>query len=266
MSSSHAASAADVTTDKPIDRAALFAEGPPRIPRKTIWIALAVAAVLGIGGAFADHSFNVAPTASPTPVARHATVEQQTLASFVGLKTLKTTPAPAIDLIDGDAKQFSLKELAGRPVILTFLGATCGEDCSVVAPELADAVAALTKAHLRPAVVIVNADPEHLSVQSARAALARGPIATISGATFLTGPLTTIQRIWKSYGVTIEVDPSTGALAYTNVVYLIDTRGALRVSLTPFANESFSGTASLPAAEIERFASGVVTYVRRIAR
>ena len=262
MSSSHITS----TTDESIDRAAMFAEGPPRIPRKTIWITLAVAAVLGIGGAFADHSFNVAPTASPTPVARHATVEQQTLASFVGLKTLKARPAPAIDLVDGAAKQFSLEQLAGRPVILTFLGATCGENCPVVARELASAVAVLTRAHLRPVVVIVNADPKHLSVQSARAALAQGPLATISGATFLTDPLTTIQRIWKSYGVTIEVDPSTAALAYTNVIYLIDTTGTLRASLAPFANESFSGTASLPAAEIARFASGVVTYVRRIAQ
>jgi hypothetical protein len=66
--------------------------------------------------------------------------------------------------------------------------------------------------------------------------------------------------------VTIEDDPTTGALAYTNVLFLLDSTGRLQDSLTSFADESFSGTATLPTPEIDRFASGIVTYLEQAAR
>jgi len=253
-------------TPEELDRAAMFAAGPPGIPRRTIWIALAVAAVLGIGGAFADHSFNVQPTAPPTPVTHNATAQHETLAQFVGLKPLDDKTAPPIDLTDGFGRLFTLSQVVGRPVILTFLGPTCKESCPVVTLEIAEAETTLAKDHLRPAVVIVNADPQHLSVASAHAALEHRPLAELSGATFVTGSLTEIEPIWKTYGVTIEDDPTTGALAYTNVLFLLDSTGRLQDSLTSFADESFSGTATLPTPEIDRFASGIVTYLEQAAR
>jgi cytochrome oxidase Cu insertion factor (SCO1/SenC/PrrC family) len=258
----------DTTTEgaETLNRAAMFAAGPPKIPRKTVWIALGVVAVLGIGGAFADHSFNVPSASTSTPVIHHSARQRQTLAQFVGLKTLSALRAPAIDLTDGGGGAYSLGQLAGRPVILTFLGATCAETCLVIAPELVRAEAILSRAHVRPAVVIVNADPRHLSVASVHTALHTGPLASLTGAMFLTGSITQLQPIWKSYGVTIEVDPTTNELAYTNVIYLIDQMGRLRDSLTPFANESFSGSATLPIAQLNRFASGIAFYLEQIAR
>jgi len=253
-------------TTEPLDRAAMFAAGPPRIQRRTIWIVLAVAAVLGIGGAYADHSFNVQPAPSPTPVTQTATPQHETLAQFIGVKTLDDNLAPAIDLTDSAGRSFSLSQLAGRPVILTFLGATCEESCDVVSLELLKAEATLASAHIRPAVVIVDADPQHLSVASAGAAFKHRPLSDLSGATFVTGSLTEMEQIWKTYGVTIEDDPTTGVLAYTNVVYLIDAGGHLRDSLTPFVNESFSGDGTLPLAEINRFASGIADYLEQVAR
>jgi cytochrome oxidase Cu insertion factor (SCO1/SenC/PrrC family) len=252
-------------TTEPLDRAAMFAAGPPRIQRRTIWIVLAVAAVLGIGGAYADHSFNVQPAPSPTPVTQTATPQHETLAQFIGVKTLDDNLAPAIDLTDSAGRSFSLSQLAGRPVILTFLGATCEESCDVVSLELLKAEATLASAHIRPAVVIINADPDDLARSSEADTFDRGQLAR-AGAIFLTGSLAQIQPVWRSYAVTIEVDPTTGVLAYTNVGYLIDAGGHLRDSLTPFVNESFSGDGTLPLAEINRFASGIADYLEQVAR
>jgi cytochrome oxidase Cu insertion factor (SCO1/SenC/PrrC family) len=136
----------------------------------------------------------------------------------------------------------------------------------VVAAELRQAEVDLAKVHLRPALVIVNADPERLSTISVRTTLRQGLTAALPGATFLTASLGRIQTVWKRYGVTVELDPTTHALAYTNVLYVIGPTGKLRDALTPFANESLSGRATLPKTEIDRFARGIAIAVQSVAR
>jgi len=246
-------------------RASLFASGPPRIPRKTIWITLAFAAVFGIGGAFADHSFNVQPAASPTPVT-HAGSEHQTLAQFVGLKPLTARIAPAISLTDQNDDAFSLAQDLGRPTLLTFLGTPCSELCPVIVQEIHQAEIDLRRAHLSIAVTIVNANPQQLSPRAVSAAYGKGPLTTLQDASFLTGTLAQLEPVWKDYDVTIDLDPTTHALAYTSVIYLITPSGKLHDALTPFADESFTGSASLPQEEINRFGSGIATYVMGMTR
>jgi len=116
----------------------------------------------------------------------------------------------------------------GRPVLLAFLGATCASTCPVVAAELERAQALLSSDHVGIAVVVVNVDPQRLSLPATREALTNGAFAGLADDSFVTGPLQRIEGVWKSYGVTVELDPTTGALAYTNVLYLIDSRGELR--------------------------------------
>lgn len=247
-----------------IERAEAFRRGAPGISRRTIWIALGIAAVLGIGGAFADHSFDVQPTASPSTPVHHTGAVRVSMSQFVGLKDLGDGAAPPISLTESSGADFSLASLRGRPVVLTFLGAPCAQICPVVAGELADASRLLGAAHLDPAIVIVDANPENLSLGDARAAMASAPLLGLHDAVFLTGTLAEMQAVWKAYGVTIEVAPAAHALVYTDVIYLIDSSGHLRDALTPFANESSSGLMSLPASSATRFASGIATYVERL--
>ena len=138
-------------------------------------------------------------------------------------------------------------------MILTFLGASCAQSCPVVVGEVTRALRLLSDARIRPAVVIVNTDPQHLAPVSADASLAKGQLSSLSSATFLTGPLQEIEQTWHAYGVTVEFDRSTQALAYTNVIDIIDSSKKLRFSLVPFDNESYSGTATLPAPQINEF-------------
>lgn len=70
------------------ERAAQFRQGPPKLPRKLIWIAIGILAVLGIGGAYADQSFNVPSTSPPTSKAHDAKKVPRTVAQFVNLRVL----------------------------------------------------------------------------------------------------------------------------------------------------------------------------------
>jgi cytochrome oxidase Cu insertion factor (SCO1/SenC/PrrC family) len=241
------------------------AAAPPGIPRRAIWIGLALAAVLGIGGAYADHSFDVPPAPSATTVHTTAT-RSRSLAQFVGLTSLGTKRAPDIVLTAGSGSTFTLASLVGHPVIVTFLPAGCGGICPVVTTELRDAQHALAAEGIESAVVIVNADPRAVVRRPAPPEYATSMLSGLQMATFVDGSLAQLQQVWRSYGVTIELDPQSGALASTDVIYLIDPQGRLRDALTPFANQPRLGAAALPIAEIRRFAEGISTYVSRITR
>ena len=80
----------------------------------------------------------------------------------------------------------------------------------------------------------------------------------------VTGPLSTLDHVWKAYGVSISVDPKTGVEAHNDVAYFIDPAGRLRFKATPFADESPTGVYSLPAATVARWAAGIAEYAQKL--
>ncbi len=79
----------------------------------------------------------------------------------------------------------------------------------------------------------------------------------------VTGPLASLDRVWRSYGVSITVAEKTGLEAHTNVMDFIDAHGDLAYEATPFADESGTGSFSLSPASIERWGQGIATYASR---
>jgi hypothetical protein len=108
-----------------VDRAAAFAAGPSRIPRKFVHWVLAAAAVLGIGGALLEHVLTEAgvnpsppsvttPARSSTPAAlssshEHETTVPGTLPALMGLAQM--TP--------GLASPYVLSHQRARPAPVT---------------------------------------------------------------------------------------------------------------------------------------------------
>jgi hypothetical protein len=78
--------------------------------------------------------------------------------------------------------------------------------------------------------------------------------------------LDTLNAVWKAYGVSISIDRKTGLEAHNDVMAFIDGRGDLRYGATPFADESASGTFSLPPAAIARWSQGIATYADRLVK
>lgn len=265
-----------------LDRAAALAEGAPGIPANFIFWALGIVLVLSLGGLLGEHLFSAAglnPT--PTPAATPTTTVRETpaptpipandrslkapLAAFMGLTSSRSGPAPAFMLTSQTGQPVPLPVQPPRVVVLTFFDATCNDICPVLASEVEQAETDLGPAASQVEFLTVNTDPAALA-QSAEARVLTGTgLGKLANWHMLTGPLASLNAVWKAYGVSISLAAKTGLEAHNNVIDFIDPRGDLRYQATPVADESATGVFSLPAASISRWGQGIATYAEKLA-
>ena len=263
------------------ERAAAFTRTEPKIPHRFFLVVAAAVAVLGIGGALLEHvlsgnglnpgsSATNATTSTPagqvaTPGSSPSTREVSApLAQFMGIAKLSGTPAPGIALTDQAGHTFSLAAARGDAVVLTFFDSPCQDICPVLSAELVRAAADLGPAASRVVFLTVNTDPLALSAGPASAAATRTGLGAVANWHFLTSDLDTLNGVWQAYGVSINVSRTSGLVAHNDVMDFIDPDGRLRYQATPFADESSSGTYSLPPSSITRWGQGIATYARQL--
>jgi cytochrome oxidase Cu insertion factor (SCO1/SenC/PrrC family) len=262
-----------------IDRAAALAEGAPGIPSKFIFWTLGVALVVSLGGLAGEHLFSSAginpaprasgPTSTPVPVSAPTVPTQDqsinsSLTSFMGLSAPLVKPASSFTLTDQNGRPTSVPAQTAQVVILSFFDATCNDICPVEAAEIEQADADLGAAASQVEFVTVNTDPTALAKSADAPVLRTTGLSALPNWHMVTGPLATLNAIWKAYGVSVSVDKKTGLEAHSDVMAFIDTHGGLRYRATPFADESTTGIFSLPAASITRWAQGIATYAGRL--
>ncbi len=266
-------------TTPPIDRAAALAEGAPGIPAKFVFWALAVILIVSLGGLLGEHLFssaglNPVPTATPTSPARDAPAQAPrapvpdrslgaSLSSFMGLGTLPARHAPAFSLIDQRGSPTTVPS-PPQVVVLSFFNAPCNDICPVLAGEIEQADHDLGAEAAHVEFVTVNTDPSALARSAETPVLTDTGLGTVANWHMLTGPLSSLNSVWRSYGVSITVDKKTDLEAHTDVMDFIDGRGDLRFRATPFADESTTGSFSLPAASIARWGQGIAGYAERL--
>ena len=263
----------------PLDRAAALAEGSPGIPAKFGFWVLAAVLVLSLGGLLGEHVFssaglNPVPTTTPkSPVRVDPALIPQApapvrslgapLSSFMGLRVLKGQAAPSFTLTDQRGSVTPVPAAAPTVVVLTFFDATCNDICPVLADEIVQADHDLGSSARDVEFVTVNTDPSALAQSDETATLDRTGLGAVTNWHMVTGPLTSLNPVWRSYGVSITVAQKTGLEAHSDVMYFIDAEGDLEYEATPFADESGTGTFSLPPASIERWGQGIATYASR---
>jgi cytochrome oxidase Cu insertion factor (SCO1/SenC/PrrC family) len=267
-------------TVPPIDRAAALAEGAPGIPAKFAYWALGVALVVSLGGLIGERVFSSAglnPVATTTPQRVATTLPVATptvptpnrslnssLASFMGLSTLTPHKATPFTLTDQGSRPTPVPGLPPRVVVVTFFNAPCNDICPVVAAEIVQADADLGPAASEVEFVTVNTDPAAVAQSAEAPVLNKTGLEALSNWHMVTGPLATLNAVWKAYGVSISVDKKTDLEAHNDVMTFIDGRGNLRYRATPFADESTTGTFSLPPVTIARWGQGIATYAGRL--
>lgn len=274
------------TTVPGVDRAAALAAGTPGIPRKFIYWLLAAAGVLSLGGLVGEHLFSSAglnpvstpssgtrpasattvPSARPAPLtAASAQPVSASLQSLMGLTRVTPAPAPPFSLIDQGGQATSLPLQPPKAVVLTFFNGPCNDICPVMGAEIAQADTDLGADAKDVEFLTVNTDPLALAQSAQVPASTASGLGGLSNWHILTGPLATLDAVWKSYGVSISIDQKTGLEAHNEVLYFIDRSGDLRFKATPFADESTTGTYSLPAGTIARWAAGIAAYAEQLA-
>ena len=166
-------------------------------------------------------------------------------AGFDGAALPAGTRAPDFRLTDQSGHTVSLSLLRGRPVVLAFLYSKCGAPCVVIAQQIRGALDELPRA---VPVVLVSADPAGDTPANVRRFLAS--VSLNSRASYLTGTLTQLRKVWRAYHVT---PASAGRKAFAGAasVLVIDAAGDERVL---FGEEQL--TAESLAHDIQRLGTG----------
>jgi len=257
----------DPASTSTVDRAAALAEGAPKVPRRVVVIAVIVAAALALGGTalerlFSSVGLNPTPSAATAPTAPPTTLPElrASTAAFLGFVPLTPGPAPSIALTDQNGLPVVLDQLRGRVVVLTFFDADCEDACPVLAADITRADADLGADRSRVVFLTVNTDPLQTTTDLPPAAATGTGLSALGNWHFLTGSLAALDAVWRSYGVTINVSPTSGIVAHNNVMYFVDPRGQLRIRITPVADESSTGAFTLPPASVIRSAEGIAAY------
>ena len=268
------------------DRAAALAAGPTKVPRSFIVIALACVALLALGGAALDRAFpgtaggsaaagvvtTIGDYPPPFSVAGAGRADHPTGTVGPAIAGLPVRPyGPAKAHRDGGTGLFAGGQAGPADIPGRFSGTGRGDnvfrfgvrrhlprDGSRVArgrtPDLgADAA--------RVSFVTVNTDPLDLSV-SAGGPAGTGSLRAVPTWQFLTGSLGQLDSVWRSYGVAVEIQRSTGTVSHNEVMYFIDTSGRVRDRATPFANETRSGVYTLSVPTETKWAAGVADQAR----
>jgi cytochrome oxidase Cu insertion factor (SCO1/SenC/PrrC family) len=263
------------------DRAAALAEGAPGIPARFVWWVLAGALVLCIGGLIGEHIFTAAglnPTPATTTTVPNATRTpppttpappapgpslSAALPAFMGLSAPSPRLVTPFSLSDQSGQPISVPTTPARVVVLSFFDSTCNDICPVLAAEMEQADADLGVDAVKVEFVTVNTDPSALAQSDEASAIDTG-LGRLPNWHIVTGPLASLNSIWKSYGVAISVNTKTGLEAHSDLIDFIDPQGFLRYKATPFADESTRGAYTLPASSEARWAEGIATYASQL--
>jgi protein SCO1 len=131
--------------------------------------------------------------------------------------------APRFTLADQQGRPVSLARYRGRVIVLSFLYATCGPTCILVAQQIRGALDQLPR---QVPALIISADPPADTQANVSRFLAQVSLA--GRVEYLSGSLAQLQAVWRSYRIT---PPSSSRSAFDRgaSVLLIDRAGRERV-------------------------------------
>ncbi len=251
------------------ERAKMFSSDPLHYRRnfKIVAVVIALLAVLGAAfGAVISQMKSGTPT-KPKPATTSTKSLGASLSNFMGISKVPGAPkAPGISLTSQSNTPFSLSSLHGKVVVLTFMDPKCIDICPIVSQEFIDAYKDLGPKAANVAFVAVNSNPVATTVADVASFSSEQHLGTIPSWQFVTGSLQQLNPIWKAYGVTVQYNPKSGVVIHSDQVYFIGPNGHERYLATPYANQLPNGTATLPAASIARWGSGIAHYAGAMAK
>ena len=152
-------------------------------------------------------------------------------AGFAGAVRPAGIPPAEFGLRDEHGRIVRLRDLRGRPAVVTFLYTTCRDTCPLTAQQIR---AALDELGEDVPVIAVSVDPANDTPRRARAFDVKQQM--VGRMRWVLGTSAQLQRIWRAYGVA----PQTSDSEHSASTVVIDGRGRQRVGfatsvLTPEA-------------------------------
>jgi protein SCO1/2 len=141
-------------------------------------------------------------------------------AGFSGAVRPAGIPTAEFGLRDERGHVVRLRDLRGRPAVVTFLYTTCRDTCPLTAQQIR---AALDDLGTDVPVIAVSVDPAGDTPARARAFNVRQGMA--GRMRWVLGTTAQLQRIWRAYGVA----PQTAQSEHSASTVVLDGRGRQRV-------------------------------------
>ena len=189
---------------------------PRRAPGRSI-ILVACALVVAFVGVFwllgsvvaRDHGIGAG--VQPTP----------TVAAGTGMRGHL---APVFTLTDQNGTSVSLQSLRGHLVVLTFLDATCTEQCPIMVQYLNATPQFLGQQKTAEVEwVAISVNPNNTPAQATAFLAKNKPVMRVR---FLLGTQTQLAPLWKGYYIGVE--PGQSDVVHTSGLYVIDQQGRER--------------------------------------
>jgi cytochrome oxidase Cu insertion factor (SCO1/SenC/PrrC family) len=166
---------------------------------------------------------------------------------------LSGKPAPNFTLVDQFGQHVSLSQFRGRVVLLAFVDSQCTTICPHTTASMVMARRMLGAAGTRVALLGIDANPQAISVADVRAySQAHGMMHLWH---FLTGSLSQLRRVWRAYGIYVQV--VHGMIDHTPALFLLNPQGReVRVYLTQMAYAAVDQQAQILAQDAARLLPG----------
>ena len=130
-------------------------------------------------------------------------------------------------LVDQTGRTFSLTQLRGTPLVVTFVSAHCKDVCPLIDAQIGQAVADARARDLRVRFVTITLDPERDSMADIKK-LARTFGADPRYWLVAGGAIPDVHAVMQAFRVTADRGGDGYADVHTTFVYLVDKRGVVR--------------------------------------
>jgi len=248
-------------------------EGGPPAPRRGVvrLVLLCGLATVLLGAIVAIPAYLIARHDQPRYPAQLPRVSglpasvSTSLANLMELSPLSAGPAPGFTLTDQSGHTLSLASLRGKVVVLQFMDPHCTDICPIVSQEYVRAYHDLGPLASKVVFAAVNVNVYHARVADmAEYSRAQG-LTSIPDWHFFTGPTRDLKRVWGGYNIEVHAPNPNADVVHTSAVYFIDRAGRERYLAAPMVDHTKSGTAYLPARQIQAWGHGIALLARQLA-
>ncbi len=139
-----------------------------------------------------------------------------------------TLPATNFTLTDQHGRRVSLAQFRGDSVVLSFNDDRCTDICTLLAQDVVVADRDLGPAARHVVFLSVNANPFYPGVATVASWSDQHGLDHQRNWVFVTGSPSQLRRVWRAYGVEVELDQATRSVVHSTELYFIGPDGTQR--------------------------------------
>lgn len=142
-----------------------------------------------------------------------------------------TKPAPDFNLTDQYGHPVSLSQFRGRSVVLSFNDDRCTDVCTLLAEDVVRADQYLGRTGTGRVVFLsVNVNPFYPQPDAVKRWDDNNDLGQVPNWYFGTGPVPTLQKIWKDYGIYVSTDNATRNVSHSALIEFIGPEGTIQAT------------------------------------